>query len=192
MGLLDRMAVKGGFVVEGVVVGSNDVAEALEGAAKTYLPQVAHHLYVRFLVQPEDDTAALLLDEFFAAAASDGAVLLRRALQSELTGNYPDRFLVHAGALRHLLIAEVGVFHLYKGAGVAIAPGRVVLSESKSACMAADSAARASYLRGYLMKIVRMEAFHEDVVVLGSPYCSFCGRLEGCIHCVCVVVSVVV
>ena len=187
MFLADGVTAKGGIIVEGVAVGSYDVAETLEGAAKADFPQVAHHLYVSFLVQPEDDAAALLLHELLATTASDGAVLLWRALQPELTGDYPDRLLVHSGALRHLLIAEVAVFHLYKGACVAVATGRIVLSKSETACMAANSASRAADMRGYLMKIVRMEALLEDVVVLWSPNCSFCGRLEGCIHCVYVV-----
>ena len=187
MFLADGVTAKGGIIVEGVAVGSYDVAETLEGAAKADFPQVAHHLYVSFLVQPEDDAAALLLDEFLAPAASDGMVLLRCALQSELTGNHTYRFLVHAGALCHLLIAEVGVFHQDKRACVAVATGGVKFFKSETAGMAANSAARAADMRGYLMKIVRMEALLEDVVVLWSPNCSFCGRLEGCIHCVCVV-----
>ena len=53
--------------------------------------------------------------------------------------------------------------------------------------MAANSAARAADMRGYLMKAVRMEALLEDVVVLRCPDGSFCIWLSGRIHIVRVV-----
>ena len=79
---------------------------------------VAHYLYVRFLVETEDDAAALLLDEFFTAATADFTELFRRTLKSELAGDDPDGFSVQTCALCHFLVAEVGVFDQDKGACV--------------------------------------------------------------------------
>ncbi len=125
------MAAKTGIVEEGMAVGCRNVAETFEGTPKTDLLVVAHYLYVCSLVETEDDAAALLLDEFLTAAASDGAELLRGSRQSELTGYLYDGEPVQSGALCHLLIAEIGVFHLHEGACVTVAASRIVLAETE-------------------------------------------------------------
>lgn len=125
------MAAKTGIIEEGMAVGSDNVAEALEGTAKTDLAVVAHYLYVCSLVETEDDAAAFLLDELLTAAASDGAELLRGSLQSELMSYLSDSESVQSGALCHFLIAKIGVFHLHKSACVTVAACRIVLAQTE-------------------------------------------------------------
>ena len=144
VGLLDGVAAETGIIVESVAVDSDDVTETLQRTTKTDLLMVAHYLYIRFLVETEDDAAALLLDEFLTAAAADFTELLLRALQSELAGDDPDGFSVQTCALCHFLVAEVGVFDQDKGACVAVASRRGVLSQSKPACVIAHGAACAA------------------------------------------------
>ena len=88
-----------------MAVGSDDVTEALQRTTKTDLLMVAHYLYVRFLVETEDDAATLLLDEFLTAATADFTELFRRTLKSELAGNSRDGVLVQSCAFGHLLIS---------------------------------------------------------------------------------------
>ena len=144
VGLLDGVAAETGIIVEGVAVGSEDVTETFEGTAKTDLLVVAHYLYVCSLVETKDDAAALLLDELLATAAANVTKLLFCALQSELTGNSRDGVLIQTGALGHLLVGQVGVFHEDKGARVAVASRGVLLFQSEPACMTAYGTARAA------------------------------------------------
>ena len=105
VGLLDGVAAETGIIVEGVAVGSDDVTETFQRTTKTDLLMVANNLYVRFLVETEDDAAALLLDEFLTAATADFTELFRRTLKSELAGNSRDGILVQSCAFGHLLIS---------------------------------------------------------------------------------------
>ena len=144
VGLLDGVAGKAGIVEEGMAVGSKNVTEAFEGTAKTDLLVVAHYLYVCSLVETKDDAAALLLDELLATAAANVTKLLFCALQSELTGNSRDGVLIQTGALGHLLVGQVGVFHDDKGSRVAFASRGVLLLQSEPASMTAYGTARAA------------------------------------------------
>ena len=176
------MTAKTGIIEEGMAVSSYNVAEALEGTAKTDLPVVTHYLYVCSLVETKDDAAAFFLDEFLTTTASDGTELLRGSRQTELMSYLSDSELVQSGALCHFLIAQIGVFHLHKGTCIAVAACRIVLAETELTGMLGNRTKREATMGGYLVTILCLKAFLKQVVMLRCPEYSFCFRLESCIH----------